>query len=100
MEGYAMSCLNVLADIITSSDRIMDFFASLPGVTYQYARYSDWISPFLNSQLNKTDSANYSYSYSTSKEDIVKVMSKFEIYDAFIKKKDSESSPDQNDAAQ
>lgn len=49
MESYTMSCLNYLADIITHSEEVMDFFSRLPGVTYQYARYSDWIQPFLMS---------------------------------------------------
>ena len=47
-----MTCLNCLADIVTNSEEAMEFFSNLPGVTYQYARYSDWISPFLTSQLN------------------------------------------------
>ena len=42
------------------------------------------------SQLNKADSAGAYGSYgATSKEDIVKVMSKFEIYEAYLHEKDS-----------
>jgi hypothetical protein len=26
----------------------MDFFSKIPGFTYQYARYTDWIDQFLN----------------------------------------------------
>ena len=47
MENYTMSCLNYLADMITHSEAHMEFFSRLPGVTYQHARYSDWIEPFL-----------------------------------------------------
>ena len=42
-ENYTMQCLNSLSDIITSSEEIMELFSNLPGVTYQYARYTDWI---------------------------------------------------------
>ena len=44
------------------------------------------------SQLNKVDAANSSYSSYTSlsKEDIVSVMSKLEIYDSYLRKKDSQ----------
>ena len=89
MENYTMSCLNYLTDMITHSETHMEFFSKLPGVTYQYARYSDWIQPFLMSQLNKSDAASaYSAYPSTSKEDIVKVMSKLEVYEAYVHKND------------
>ena len=83
-----MTCLNCLADIVTNSEEAMEFFSNLPGVTYQYARYSDWISPFLTSQLNKVTGSQAIYS-AVTKEEIVKVMSKFEIYDNFVKEKDT-----------
>ena len=87
-ENYTMQCLNSLADIITSSEKIMELFSNLPGVTYQYARYTDWIQPFLMSQLNKSTSYSNGAYEQTSKEDIVKAMSKFEIYDSYLTKKD------------
>lgn len=44
------------------------------------------------SQLNKVDAANSGYSSYTSlsKEDIVQVMSKLEIYEGYLRKKDSQ----------
>ena len=87
-ENYTMQCLNSLADIVTSSEKIMELFSNLPGVTYQYARYTDWIQPFLMSQLNKSTSYSNGAYEQTSKEDIVKAMSKFEIYDSYLTKKD------------
>lgn len=44
-----MSCLSYLTTIISKSETVMEYFSKLPGVTYQYARYSDWIKPFLMS---------------------------------------------------
>ena len=101
MEDFTMTCLNCLADIVTNSEEAMEFFSNLPGVTYQYARYSDWIGPFLTSQLNKVTGSQAIYS-AVTKEDIVKVMSKFEIYDSFVKDKDMSASTNEenkNDAA-
>ena len=43
------------------------------------------------SQLNKQDSGGYSAYSTISKDDIVKIMSKFEIYDAYLVKKDREA---------
>ena len=85
MDNYTMSCLGHLSEIITSDESIMEFFSELPGVTYQYARYTDWIKPYLTSTMNKATSGYGSY---TSKDEIVKTMSKFEIYDAYLYKKD------------
>lgn len=48
-EDQALAWLSHLADIVTSSEAIMDYFSTLPAVTYQHARYSDWIMPFLQS---------------------------------------------------
>ena len=63
----------------------MEFFSELPGVTYQYARYTDWIQPFLTSQMNKS-AAGVSTTFSN--EEIVKIMSKFETYQAYLSEKD------------
>ena len=68
----------------------MDFFSDLPGVTYQYARYTDWIRPYLESTMNKATSG---YGSTTSKEDIVKIMSKFEVYEAHLRNKDGVNEP-------
>ena len=40
------------------------------------------------SQLNKSNAYSHGAYEQTSKEDIVKVMSKFEIYDGYLSKKD------------
>ena len=40
--------------IVTTDDVCMEFFSKLPGFTYQYARYTDWIDQFLT-ELTKID---------------------------------------------
>ena len=34
--------------IVISDDNTIGFFADLPGFSYQYARYTDWIGMYLN----------------------------------------------------
>ena len=47
MDTYTVNCLEDLTTIIASDDDIKQYFAELPGITYQYARYSDWVKPYL-----------------------------------------------------
>jgi hypothetical protein len=47
MEQTTNMCLEKLITIMVTSPSIMDFFSRLPGPTYQYARYTDWIQPYL-----------------------------------------------------
>ena len=42
------------------------------------------------SQLNKSDGYSGGYSEGSSKEDIVKVISKFSIYDGYLREKDAQ----------
>ena len=46
-ESQVLKCLEFLVDIITLDENVMEHFSQLPGVTYQYARYTDWIKPFI-----------------------------------------------------
>ena len=43
--------LEVLIQLLAEDPEVQAYFASLPGVTYQYARYTDWIKAFLYSRL-------------------------------------------------
>ena len=85
MDTYVINCLGHLAEIISLDENIMQFFSTLPGVTYQYARYTDWIQPFLTSSMNKAASG---ISSSFSKEELVKIMSKFEVFEGYLHEKD------------
>ena len=90
MENYTMTCLEHLVAILSTDERIMEFFSNLPGATYQYARYTDWIRPFLTSVKNKAQSG---YGTTSSKEDVEKLLSSFEIYEALLAKKDGNNLP-------
>ena len=72
MDQFTLTCLNVLINIITSQESIMEFFSNLPGPTYQFARYTDWIGPYLTQQKMRVENLTYSQ---TSREEIVKMIS-------------------------
>lgn len=48
MDSYTVSCLESLLNIIASDENVAEYFSNIPGPTYQYARYTDWIKPYLN----------------------------------------------------
>jgi hypothetical protein len=47
MDNYTLTALEYLLTIATADDTCSEFFARLPPVTYQHARYTDWIKPYL-----------------------------------------------------
>ena len=94
MENYTMTCLEHLTKILASDEEIMEYFSNLPGASYQYARYTDWIKPFLTSTLNKAQAA---YGATSSKEEVVKLLSTFEVYEAFLAKKDGTAPPERTE---
>ena len=51
MDTFTVNCLLSLMNIITADDDVSEYFSNIPGPTYQYARYTDWIKPYLNEQL-------------------------------------------------
>ena len=50
--------LEELLRIISNDNTTMGFFARLPGFTYQYARYTDWICQYVHtiSEIDRNDS--------------------------------------------
>lgn len=42
---FIIYSLQHLCEIMSSNQKIMAFFAAIPGYTYQWARYSDWMEP-------------------------------------------------------
>lgn len=47
MDTYTITALEYLLTIANAEDSLSEYFAQLPPVTYQYARYTDWIRPYL-----------------------------------------------------
>lgn len=82
MDNYTLTALEYLLTIATADDTCSEFFARLPPVTYQYARYTDWIKPYLQNQLVK---ANSGYSTGVQKELVVKILSLCDTFEAYLK---------------
>ena len=86
MDSFTLSCLEFLSDLLANDEVIAEFFSELPAPTYNLARYTDWIRPYLEKQLQ--DAAKYSGSGSKEKEEkITKVMSLYEKYEVFLDQK-------------
>lgn len=85
MDKYTVNCLEHLLEIIANDEDIQEFFSKLPGITYLYARYTDWIKPYLQSQLNSTQSG---YSKNATNETLIKLISQYEIYEGYLYTKD------------
>ena len=83
-----MVCLDHFLSIINSDESVMEWFSELPGATYQYARYTDWIMPYLVNSYTAVGTSNYSYTNnydsmvasSTSSEKITALISKMEVF--------------------
>lgn len=54
MDVYTINCLEHLGNFLVADDSICEFFSNLPGLSYQYARYTDWIRPYLEKQMVST----------------------------------------------
>jgi hypothetical protein len=47
MDSVTTSLLEKMGEVMSSSDANSKWFATLPGYSYQWARYTDWIKPYL-----------------------------------------------------
>lgn len=90
MDTYTITALEYLLAIANSDDDVSEWFAQLPPVTYQYSRYTDWIKPYLQSQLVKAEA--YS-GISSNKELIVKVLSHYDTFEAYLKSRLDDQKP-------
>lgn len=88
MDAYTVNCLHSLLNLIAQDDKVAAYFSEVPGPTYSYARYTDWIKPYLNEQLVDARKG-YAGSFSAQKEEIViKALSLYDKYEEFLKVKD------------
>lgn len=91
MDTYTVNCLEDLAIIISGDDSVKQYFAELPGMTYQFARYSDWIKPYLETQLKNSLSSTVQSTYHTNiKETSTRVLDHYKVYEEYLKVIDGE----------
>lgn len=88
MDSYTVNCLYSLLNLIACDDNVAEYFSEIPGPTYAFARYTDWIKPYLNEQLVDARKG-YAGSYSSQKEEIVvKALSLYEKYEEYLVRKE------------
>mmetsp|Transcript_6475 Transcript_6475/g.10989 ORF Transcript_6475/g.10989 Transcript_6475/m.10989 type:complete len:299 (+) Transcript_6475:236-1132(+) len=54
LDSFTLTCLQSLTELLTGDDDIAFYFAELPSPTYSQARYTDWIRPYFENQLEDT----------------------------------------------
>lgn len=47
MDQYTVNCLDDLTKVMAKDEGIRNYLAEQPGPTYQYARFTDWVKPYL-----------------------------------------------------
>lgn len=50
LETFAINCLKELLSLMAKDDQIARFFFKQPSYNYLYARYTDWMEPYLIGQ--------------------------------------------------
>jgi hypothetical protein len=67
MDQITVSLLERVGHIMSSTKENSEFFARIPGYTYQWARFTDWINPYLTDIIfGKT------YQYKSSSNKLIK----------------------------
>lgn len=90
MDQYTVNCLDDLTKVMAKDEGIRNYLAEQPGPTYQFARFTDWVKPYLEGQLrNSTSSSFASDSYHTNmKEATTRVLKQLETYEQHLQKID------------
>jgi hypothetical protein len=86
--NFPIELLETLLRIMTSHEHTMAYFASLPGMTYQWARYTDWIKPLLNSIVASMNGCK------ATKDTAMTCLSFLDIYEGHLKRLDEAGTPE------
>lgn len=82
MDLYVVNCLNILFEIIVGSQFLSEYMFNLDPLTYEYARFTDWIRPYLKKELEKAYRTMSTYNKTNKKEESIKKCFRFlEIYE-------------------
>lgn len=72
VDVYVVNCLNTLFDIIIGNEFLSEFMFNLDPLTYESARFTDWIRPYLQKELEKASRVISAYSAHNKKEKSIK----------------------------
>ena len=70
LDTFAINCLQEMLSLMAKDEQIARFVYESAPPTYQSARYSDWIRPYLESQRAEVERAN-SYAYFKAKHEAI-----------------------------
>src|SRR5207244_7574267 len=86
LDTFAINCLKEMLSLMAKDDDIARFVYYSAPPTYQHARYSDWIKPYLEHQKADIERSN-AYSYFKNKHDtILHTLKLFDVYDEKCKR--------------
>jgi hypothetical protein len=81
LDTFAVNCLKEMLSLMAKDDDIAKFVYHSAPPTYQQARYSDWIRPYLEHQKADVErSSSYQY-YKNKHETILKSLKLLEQYE-------------------
>ena len=74
-----LGVLETFIRMVTNDDTSMSFFADLPGFSYQFARYTDWIGAFIHdiAEQDAKDSKKLTRDQKSNLKDIQVLYSRF-----------------------
>jgi hypothetical protein len=87
MDTFAINCLTELLSLMAKDEDIARFIYRSAPPTYQMARYTDWIRPYLLYQRSEAErTSSYTY-YKTKYENILKSIKYLDTFeDNFVSK--------------
>lgn len=89
MDQYTVNCLDDLTRVMVEDEGIRKFLAEQPGPTYQYARFTDWIRPYLEAQFKNSNASTYNDVYHTTmRETATRVLKQYETYEKSLREID------------
>lgn len=82
MDQYTVNCLDDLTKVMAKDRGVCQYLAGQPGPTYQFARFTDWILPYVTAQSVSNDSS--------IKKTASTVLEQLAPYEAYLKEVDGE----------
>ena len=83
-DSFIVSGLRYLGRMISDRLHMCSYFASLPGPTYQWARFTDWIRPYLGRILAVASNENSTTYPKELKEAALLALTSFDDYETYL----------------
>ena len=73
MDNYIVFALSSLLQVVVENDHLIQFMLSVNPPTYQYARYIDWIVPYLLKEQAKNAKQSYNKQMQAKKASLISI---------------------------